>query len=134
LVEREELEPSTPAFSGFGVLTNRSRFVVEGPAPASTRSGVGRPLAGGFEQHRQAYGGEPIQQPREPFGVMQLSCLELDQATEKQDQQTAEGVHPDLLVGPVILWAHRHVLVVLELPERLLDFALATIGDEDLLV
>ncbi len=64
-------------------------------------------------------------------GAVGQQAQALDQ---QQGDQAVQAMHPDLLVGPVILWAHRHVLVVLELPERLLDFALATIGDEDLLV
>ncbi len=73
-------------------------------------------------------GAEQIEEPGKALGLRQFSRRELDHATQKKGQQTAQGVHADLLTGPLILRAHRHVLVLLQLLERFPEFALTAMA------
>ncbi len=69
-------------------------------------------------------GAEQIDEPGMVLGIRQFSRLELDQTTQKKAQHTAEGVHADLPIGPLMLRAHCHVLVPLQLRERFSDLTL----------
>jgi len=91
-------------------------------------------LPGGLEHHGHAHGGQQLKQPREPFGVMQFSRLGLDEPSEQLRQLAAEGVHVDRLIDLVILRAHCHALIVLQLAERFFGVARSMMGEQDLLV
>lgn len=76
-------------------------------------------FASGSEHHDQANRAQQFQQPGESLAIAQLARLELDHAPEQKCEQAAEGMHLDLVVGPVIPGADRQVLMIFELTKRL---------------
>ena len=68
------------------------------------------------------------------MAIAEFASFEFQDASQQEAEQTAEGMDMDLLIGPMKLRTHRHVFVVFDLAEGLLDFALAAIGLEDLFV
>jgi len=51
-----------------------------------------------------------------------------DGAGQEQSEETDEGVHVDLVVGPMVLGPYGEVFVVFALAEDCLDVALASVG------
>ena len=55
----------------------------------------------------------------------------IDQATQQVGQQTDKRVHTHLLVGPMVLRTHRHVVAIFELSERRFGMALTLVSEDD---
>ena len=95
------------------------------------RQSVGR---GRVEDVDLADPGERLHHPGDAHLDAAVGKLAAEQAQDHQGEDAVEGVHAQLLVGPVKGRAEREEARVLHLAERRLDVRLAPVGEHDLLI
>jgi hypothetical protein len=84
-------------------------------------AGLGSAAGGGVDQYAFLGAGQGVQEGLDGQVVAGAAALEAQQVRQLQREHAGEGVHGDVVVGPVVHRGERHLVGVLELPEAEFD-------------